>query len=76
MKLDAQGADLSILLAAGAEVLRQVDEIVMETLSDACDGLYDDQPNCSTAVDGMRSLGFLSDSRCNQSLLTAGTYYL
>ena len=37
----------------------------METLNDDCDGLYDGQPNCSTTVATMRSLGYLTLKSCS-----------
>ena len=58
LKIDAQGSDLSVLAGAGAGVLRAVDEVGMETLHDDCDGIYEDQPNCTTIVAGMAALGF------------------
>ena len=64
MKVDVQGADLAVLSAAGSE-LQRVDEVSMEVLNDACDGMYDGQPNCSTIVRTMRSLGFLTLKSCS-----------
>ena len=58
LKIDAQGSDLGVLAAAGKELLRRVDEVSMEALSDDCDGLYEGQPNCSTIVRSMGTLGF------------------
>jgi hypothetical protein len=69
MKIDAQGHDLSVLAGAGAELLRGVDEVSMETLHDECDGIYDEQPNCSATVLRMATLGFRPSGRfrCDQS---------
>ena len=64
LKIDAQGADLAVLTGAGRE-LHRVDEVSMETLNDDCDGLYDGQPNCSTIVATMRSLGYLTLKSCS-----------
>jgi len=58
LKIDAQGADLSLLAAAGAGLLRRVAEVSLETLHDSCDGLYDGQPNCTTTLSSLRTLGF------------------
>jgi FkbM family methyltransferase len=59
LKIDAQGSDLGVLMAAGASLLRRVDEVSMETLHDSCDGIYESQPNCSTVVREMDGLGFV-----------------
>ena len=68
LKIDAQGVDLSLLSAAGAGLLRRVGEVSLETLRDTCDGLYDGQPNCSTTLSTLASLGFAperSSFRCD-----------
>ena len=68
LKIDAQGADLSLLAAAGAGLLRRVAEVSLETLRDSCDGIYDNQPNCTTTVDALHVLGFepLGAFRCDE----------
>lgn len=58
LKIDAQGMDLSVLAATGTELMRRVDEVSLETLNDDCDGIYEAQPNCSTVVRKMATLGF------------------
>lgn len=58
LKIDAQGADLALLAAAGAPLLRRVDEVSLEVLHDSCDGLYEGQPNCTTVLHAMHALGF------------------
>ena len=67
LKIDAQGSDLAVLAAAGAEQLARVGEISLETLRDSCDGLYDGQPNCSTVVSTMAHLGFATRFDCNNA---------
>lgn len=75
LKIDAQGSDLSVLEAAGTTLLRRVDEISMETLNDACDGIYENQPNCTSVVQAMSSLGFAPmDFECsNKRHFTQGS---
>ena len=76
LKIDAQGSDLGVLMAAGASLLRRVNEVSMETLHDSCDGIYDQQPNCSTIVREMDALGFLPQRgfRCSaQRFFTQGS---
>ena len=59
LKIDAQGSDLSVLVGAGAGVLSRVDAVSLETLHDECDGIYEAQPNCTTVVSTMVTLGFV-----------------
>lgn len=67
LKIDAQGSDLSVLAGAGARVLRDVGEVSLEALHDDCDGIYEGQPNCTTIVAGMATLGFHpANFRCDQ----------
>merc|ERR1712194_943463 len=50
IKIDAQGIDLQVLMAASAQTLSRVRKISMEVTSDsdACTPLYVGQPRCST----------------------------
>ena len=65
LKIDAQGADLAVLDAAGEAQLARVGEVSMETLSDTCDALYASQPNCTVTLREMRRLGFVTSHRCD-----------
>ena len=56
VKIDAQGSDLAVMQTAGETNLLQVGEVVMEVLSDSCDGLYAGQPNCSTVCAPRRGI--------------------
>jgi hypothetical protein len=69
LKIDAQGADLSLLAATGTSLLRRVGEVSLETLHDTCDGIYEGQPNCTTVVRAMNILGFSTQFSCMDARL-------
>ena len=60
IKIDAQGIDLQVLMAASAQTLSRVRKISTEVTSDsdACTPLYVGQPRCSTVLREMRRNGF------------------
>ena len=59
--------ELAVLLSAGPFLLQKVDSVLMEVLSDQCDGMYEGQPQCTAVVHGMRALGFESNVQCNST---------
>ena len=69
IKIDAQGIDLQVLMAASAQTLSRVQKISMEVTSDsdACTPLYVGQPRCSTVLREMRRNGF--SGACPASLV-------
>lgn len=73
LKIDAQGSDMGVLAAAGTPQLRRIGEVAMETLNDDCDSLYEGQPNCSTVLRSMYSLGFAPDGGFSCSKKSAFT---
>ena len=63
LKLDAQGADLSLIQATSAEVLRaKVQAITMEVVFDDCEPLYEGQPQCTQVLGYMLGIGYEVDS--------------
>ena len=64
IKLDAQGADLEIVLSANASrsLIRRVS---LEVISEDCDVLYDGQPKCVEVVLKMAAIGFEPASPVN-----------
>ncbi len=59
LKLDAQGADLTLLMSVPPGMLRErVKRIIMEVVADDCNPLYVGQPLCSMVLQSMRALGY------------------
>lgn len=62
LKIDAQGADFSLVRAAPASLLRRrVKAIQLETRSPTCPPLYLGQAMCDSTFEYMRSIGYASD---------------
>ena len=59
IKIDAQGADLSIVQSGGAALRQQVRFVQMEVVADDCSVLYAGQPQCGAVLREMAALGFV-----------------
>ena len=59
LKLDAQGADLSLLQSVAPGVLRRrVEAVQMEVVADDCNPLYVGQALCTEVMQRMQAIGF------------------
>jgi FkbM family methyltransferase len=58
LKVDAQGADLSVLLSGGELLSRRVRRLALEVVADECAPLYSGQPRCSEVVAALTKLGY------------------
>ena len=59
IKIDAQGLDVSLVMATDPAVLRKkVRTIQLETIGDDCNTLYEGQRRCGETIAYMRSIGY------------------
>ena len=59
IKIDAQGVDVSLVMATDAALLHsKVHSIRLEAVADDCNALYDGQKQCAETVRYMHSIGY------------------
>lgn len=59
VKIDAQGVDVSLVMATDPQLLRsRVRKVRLETVADDCNPLYEGQKQCAETVRYMHSIGY------------------